>query len=325
MSAVVPRQPSNRQVILQMVKWGWTPGRKRGTKQVMIGPPVGAMKGVELLVAAGHQHESNPTTVFMEIVKLTTSGDLEAFWAGPPDLEAWADMVSQAEERERRNKEAAEAAEIAAMHERAQRSAVTEAARKRRDERVRAPIVVPGLPPAPTQERKPRNPRKEEPVPQGTRNSEVLAKDVLRVLIDNDRPMDSKSIANALGIEPSTKNLSDITNRGGYLTGRGLAVRVMNGTYRASTEGHAVAARIQHTVTQNNNNNGAAAFAPPAPSITEIITHPKVLQISTESIDDNIEAVLDLLLPDGFKAADLRFIAPWIEATKTMINQVKRS
>jgi hypothetical protein len=43
-----------------------------------------------------------------------------------------------------------------------------------------------------------------------------------------------------------------------------------------------------------------------------------------ESIDDTIEAVLDLLLPKGFRAADLRFIAPWVDATKAMIDQVQR-
>ena len=43
-----------------------------------------------------------------------------------------------------------------------------------------------------------------------------------------------------------------------------------------------------------------------------------------ESVDDVIEAVLDLLLPGGFKAQDLRVITPWIEATKKMVGTVAR-
>jgi len=41
-----------------------------------------------------------------------------------------------------------------------------------------------------------------------------------------------------------------------------------------------------------------------------------------ESVDDVIEAVLDLLLPQGFQAKDLRVILPWIEATKLMVGTV---
>lgn len=43
-----------------------------------------------------------------------------------------------------------------------------------------------------------------------------------------------------------------------------------------------------------------------------------------ETVDDVIEAVLDLLLPNGFKAQDLRVIQPWIEATKKMVGTVAK-
>jgi hypothetical protein len=46
--------------------------------------------------------------------------------------------------------------------------------------------------------------------------------------------------------------------------------------------------------------------------------------VAAESIDDTIEAVLDLLLPSGFKASHLRYIAPWVETTKRMVEEVTR-
>lgn len=50
----------------------------------------------------------------------------------------------------------------------------------------------------------------------------------------------------------------------------------------------------------------------------EIVTAPTPAQ----SMDDVLEAVLDLLLPNGFKARHMRFIQPWMTATQRMIEEV---
>ena len=141
------------------------------------------------------------------------------------------------------------------------------------------------------------------------------SQDVLEVLTRNDRPMTTNAIIKELGAETNPENVKMIASRAGYLVLRGLATRVMNGTYRAAAEGHAIAARISHDVHNDPVVNSVVPQTPPAQVAVNVVI---------ESIDDTIEAVLDLLLPNGFRAADLRFIAPWVETTKSMIAQVQR-
>lgn len=313
--SAIPRHPSNRKVIEQMMLWGWALGKRDNRWQTMVGAPIGATQGVTLAVASATQHDANPTTVFLEIYKLTCAGDAEAFWEGPPDPQFWSDTVKQARDRERKRKEVAQTDALARAAESAQHQAMLDRAATRRKERLHILPEVPELPPAPVKERKP---RKEESVPL-TSKTTVRSNDVFGVLVNNDKPMNISEIATAMGIEHTSRNLRDVTNRGGYLVSRGLATRVMNGTYRATQQGHAVAARIQHDVTQNDR---PTASKPP---VTHFVDVSVPVTIVAESIDDTIEAVLDLLLPGGFRAADLRFIAPWVEATKAMIAQVQRT
>jgi hypothetical protein len=94
----------------------------------------------------------------------------------------------------------------------------------------------------------------------------------------------------------------------------------MQGTYRISDRGKTNDARVQHdgihlrAVPQQPDPPAVTQQQPPAPEVARV----------AESVDDVIEAVLDLLLPQGFKAAHLRFIAPWVESTKRMVDAVGR-
>lgn len=322
-SSAIPRHPSNRRIIDQMMLWGWSLGKRDNRWQTMVGAPIGATQGVTLAVAASTQHDANPTSIFLEIYRLTTAGDGEAFWEGPPDPQFWADTVNQARRRERQRKEVEQTDVLAKAAEAAQHQAMLDRAATRRKERLHILPEVPELPPLPTKERKP---RKEESVPL-THNTKVRSNDVFGVLVNNDRPMNAKEIATVMGLDlADARNTRDVTNRCGYLVSKGLATRVMNGTFRATPQGHAVAARIQHEVTQHTDQPTAKAAAAKPPNIMPIMDlSPTPVSIVAESIDDTIEAVLDLLLPGGFRAADLRFIAPWVDATKTMISQVQRT
>jgi hypothetical protein len=210
---------------------------------------------------------------------------------------------------------------MAELTERAQRQAVLDAAKRRREERVASPKPVPPKTPAPTKARKPR--KEEPPMPKAflREPSMIKANMVFEVLVTNDRPMNNRAVAKELGVDAASQNLTDINNRFVYLQGKGLAERVMNGTYRATQKGHAIAARIQHDVSRVD--TPAPTAKPSAPTAQAAVPAPDT-QVVYESIDDTIEAVLDLLLPKGFRAADLRFIAPWVDATKAMIDQVQR-
>jgi hypothetical protein len=323
--SAIPRHPSNRKVIDQMMLWGWALGKRGGRWQQMIGAPIGATAGVTLAVCAATQHEANPTTVFLEIYRLTTSGDAEAFWEGPPDPQFWSDTVRQARDRERRRKEVEQTDALAKAAENAQRQAMLERAANRRKERLHILPDVPELPPEP----KARKPRKEEAVPtsQTPGYPTIRSSAVFDVLARNDRPMNAMAIVKELGLEENALNAKVVNDRCNYLQDKGLAVRVMNGVYRASPQGHAIAARIQHDVSNTNGSQPTAAPPNPTTLVTTSLdpgAEPRVISVAIESIDDTIEAVLDLLLPNGFRAADLRFIGPWVESTKVMIAQVQR-
>lgn len=313
----IPKHPSNRKIIEMLLLWGWALGKRRGQMQEMIGAPLGNTKGVTLAVAAASQHDANPTSVFLEIYQLTTDGDAEAFWEGPTDPQFWASVVKQARDREKRRKDEIQADALAKAAENAQRQAMLERAANRRRERLHVLPDVPVLP----EPAKARKPRKEEPMPTPKPSDRLIyvdpdkvkvrSTDVFNVLVTNDRPMNTAAIVKEMGLEPTVTNIRDVNNRCVYLANKQLAVRVLNGTYRATSQGHTIAARIQHDVSSLEHEQPRAA-PPPQVAVSQVV----------ESIDDVIEAVLDLLLPQGFRAADLRYIAPWVDSTKAMITQV---
>lgn len=317
----IPKHPSNRRIIEQMRLWGWAVGKQNGKWQQMLGPPVGDMKGVTIAVKPASQHDANPTDVFLEIYRITTAGDAEAFWDGPPDQQAWDDMLAQAWKREKARREQDQADALSRAAENAQRLAVQHRAEKRRQERLaeaakQTPNVSRETSAKPIT-KKPTT-KKESMIPErrliniDPAKVRLRSSDVLQVLVTKDRPMNHTALLKELNLEDNAQNRSDVSGRCCYLASKGLAVRVMAGTYRAAPDAHAIAARISHDV--HSDQPQTAAHSDPAPAVRQVV----------ESIDDTIEAVLDLLLPHGFRAADLRFIAPWVETTKTMVEEVSK-
>jgi hypothetical protein len=307
----IPRSPSNRSFIEQMLKWGWEVGKTDGTWQSMFSPPI-ASKQVRVRVRPATQHEANPTSVFLEVYRLTSNGDGELFWRGPSDM--WLQMLSM----EKAKAEKAKKDEYEASIAKAAKKAEAQAAQASPvlalvpDTQEGEPMVAP-----------PKNGKLRDPA-KGVR---LGAKDVLEVLTEHDGPMTVKSIGKALGLDMSDQqNIADVANRGSYLVTKGLAERVMQGTYRVSNEGKTIDARVQHDgIHRTTDTPVQRAFDMPAVTQHQAPAQkPEVVPVAqvAESVDDVIEAVLDLLLPQGFKASHLRFIAPWVEATKRMVQEV---
>lgn len=151
------------------------------------------------------------------------------------------------------------------------------------------------------------------------------SKQVLEVLCAHDVPMTVARIVAELGLPNTPDTVRVISNRCGYLAEQGLAERVMYGTYRVADKAKRTDVRVHHDSTPTAAPAPAAeAEAAPAPSpvTVPVVAEPRNVVTVAESVDDTIEAVLDLLLPDGFKASHLRYIAPWVEATKQMVSAV---
>jgi hypothetical protein len=275
----------------------------------MFSPPI-AEKQIRVRVKPATQHEANPTTTFRDVYKITCDGDAEMFWHGPSDM--WLQMLSM--ERAKAEKRAKDevAASLAKAAERAERMAA-DAAMKNQPVRVIAPEPERGAPVA--------NPKPGELLREAKAGTRVPSNAVLEILTEHDGPMTVKTIVAKMGLDTSNiRNTIDVANRCGYLTQKGLAERVMQGTYRISDRGKTNDARVQHdgihlrAVPQQPDPPAVTQQQPPAPEVARV----------AESVDDVIEAVLDLLLPQGFKAAHLRFIAPWVESTKRMVDAVGR-
>lgn len=297
-----PRHPSNRSFIEQMKQWGWETGKTDGQWQSMFSPPVTENR-VRIRVRPATQHQANPTTVFLDVYKITCDGDSEMFWRGPSAvwLEMLANEVRKAEQR-KRDQAAAELAKAA------QRAEAQRAEAERRNPPVRHLVSAPQI--EPTQEVTVAHEPTQQTDVRHVANAKLASKDVLDVLTAHDRPMSVKAIGAQLGLDTTDHQTKrDIANRAAYLVSRGLAERVMNGSYRIAKRGQAVDHRVRHDIE-------AEAREAPAVARQSVVT-------AIESIDDSMEAVLDLLLPEGFKASHLRFITPWMEATRRMVEAVR--
>jgi hypothetical protein len=314
----VPRQPSNRSVFEQMLRWGWTEGNSDGKWVSMYGPPIGETDGVRLRIRPATQHDANPATVFRDIYRLTTNGDPRLFWAGPGDMHR--QIISMALAEKEAQSKRIEEEKIAKAAARAERQAAEEAARRAR-EAVKVTVTTP------TPAIQPTEPEQEQPMTATTKgrvlDSFPASKVVLGVLAEFDRPTTVRELLIHFGYPTNADYTNAMSGRCSYLVSKGLATRVMYGSYRVANNASAISARVQHQVDPASPQTPPAA--PAAPAAPAQIAPPSVSPtVAAESIDDTIEAVLDLLLPSGFKASHLRYIAPWVETTKRMVEEVTR-
>jgi hypothetical protein len=280
-----------------MEKWGWEKGKSNGTWQSMHSPEIDGVLTVRVRVRPATQHDANPTSVFMEVYRLTTDGDGEMFWRGP--TEGWQQYLSMEKAKAAKRKKAEQEAALAKAAERAAaKAAEHKPVLTIVPEEKGGPMAVPNKEPKPVR---------------------LPSKDVLEVLTEHDGPMTVKSIGKKLGLDMTNpQNIEDVANRGAYLVSKGLAERVMQGTYRVANSARTIDARVQHDVQREAVPQHQAPAAEVAPRVQSPAS------VVVESIDDTIEAVLDLLLPQGFKASHLRYIAPWIEATRRMVEEVSK-
>lgn len=311
--SVIPRQPSNRRLIEQMKAWGWIEG-KTGKYLTMKAPVGDETVGVQ----PANKHDANATSIFLAIYRLTTQGDADLFWRGPSDL--WIEMLKEQRAADARKKEAH-------MHEqpRGQQAVPT----------TPMPAVARSVEPAAP----PVGSTKRPAYFTGKKYSST--KSVLEVLAASpNRSMDAEAICKKLGLDPTVEaERRSVSNTLSLLYKNGQVRRMKIGSYRCLTP-----PPQEMVLTADNQLRPVTPiiFDPPVDGVTQnsypiSVTHATVpatalinnsvfmaLKPAEESVDDVIEAVLDLLLPGGFKAQDLRVITPWIEATKKMVGTVAR-
>lgn len=302
----VPRHPSNRSLVEKMGEWGWRIV-KQGSKRWVLEAPYGDGR-VEVMPPA--LHEANPTSVFLDVYRLTSAGDPELFWRGPSRLAI--DMLNEhllAKKKEKQAREAAERekqAAVAAERAAAAPAPPTSVSNLR-------PVVVPSATPTP------------EPTPEPTPTVVFVTRpytkgrtsSVLDAVNASPRAMTIRQVASRIGLDVSDpgEHRRLIQALSG-LAREGKITRPAKGVYRrlatyaeAVTPAAPAAPELQPAPQEVAVPTSQPVEAPPAPA-------------AAESVDDVIEAVLDLLLPNGFQAKHLRVIAPWIEATKKMVEAV---
>jgi hypothetical protein len=313
---VVPRAPSNRAFYNKMRDWGWKETKKNGSWFTMAHP----LTGEKVNVRQPTQHEANPSSTFIEVYP-------EKFWSGPSSS-----YLHTLEKRAERKE-----AERAGLREGDKVTLATPAPHLVGvSTRFDAPKVTPPATAPKTTERGGNR--------VGTRTGNVTREEVLRVMNLLPAKMWTRpeilAVLESEGrvVEDRTKDLTDIANRVMALINGKIVTRLNRGEYwlTAHVPDHL---RVEAVVA---NAFKAAMKADPTPEMLTVIEdRPASTIVTTEeptmpapvpapatpasveaSIDDTIEAVLDLLLPDGFKASHLRYIAPWVEATKQMVTHV---
>ena len=309
--SVIPRMPSNRRFIVQMLAWGWKQ-KKSGGRYITMLAPMESKETVE--VQPPHKHDANATSTFLKVYQLTTQGDAELFWRGPNDL--WLEMIKDYEAREAKRK--AENMVISSTLERPVIDGTVHA----------APAPPPQVrAPEPSEEpvAPPDGPKKRGRTPGGVvaylRTADLLA------VMEVNRTLDTDQLCRRAGLDPN--DLSQrraVSNLLSTLTRAGKTRRMSVGKYRLVDDGVPRPAPLPTTLSPASSTLAHETIeTPPA---TATIIHNSVINNSAkpaeETVDDVIEAVLDLLLPNGFKAQDLRVIQPWIEATKKMVGTVAK-
>lgn len=284
--SATPRHPSNRSFITQMERWGWTI-RKSGELLTMRAP----LGNETVQVQPANKHDANATSVMMTVYRLTTQGDADLFWRGPSQM--WLDMIALKQEEE------------------------AAARRPRRPDPPVAHAVPEHAPP-------PADVKTEPPTPERARCKRMSTREgVYGVLAEHTGrgTLTATMVARRLGLDPNEEQeRRSVNNHLSALFLEGRVDRPKMGHYRVpsprpSRPGQeAVLSTPMPVVAQPV---APAAPAPPPPPAPAPVA-------PAESVDDVIEAVLDLLLPGGFKAQDLRVIQPWIDATKLMVGTVAR-
>jgi hypothetical protein len=124
------------------------------------------------------------------------------------------------------------------------------------------------------------------------------AKVVIDVLTESRSAITSNTLVQRTGLDQRT-----VDGAMSYLVKRGMVHRLGKGIYRPSET--------------------LIPADPPEPIEPEPHPAQAVAQAASDrDTDDLIEALLDLLFPDGLKAAQWKTIDTWVEATRQMLNGV---
>lgn len=299
--SATPRNPSNRSVITQMERWGWQ--IVKTGKYVTMRAPIG---DETVGVQAANKHDANATSVLLTIYRLTTQSDADLFWRGPSKL--WTDMIDaqRAKERDERRK-------------------------KLEQPEIKAHMPAAWDTPTPKEPTVPEPEPKQEPslIRANSKYVHMATREqVIEVLQTTGKTMDAAMICRRLGLNPlEERERRCVSNHLSALYLAGRIQRPKAGKYRVLAPISTVRpgpSPIAVTPTPAVARSVAPAAPPVAIVQNEVVFAARKGDESVDDVDDVIEAVLDLLLPQGFQAKDLRVISPWIEATKLMVGTVTR-
>jgi hypothetical protein len=283
-----PLHPSNRSVINRMKEWGWVVVRERGDRWALTLPGVKTVT-----VNAPTFHENNRTPIMREVVAATCGGDHSLFWnASPLDIEGM----------KRPEPTVAQVAAILAAPDTVSPPPAKEPAMPTEAPPVTGP--PPHVPLRGTSEADPTKP----PRTRQHGHTEI----VLNYLLSDGHTHTTGQIAEATGLSRDRVNKA-----AGYLVNVGAARRIKVGVYQVS-DATAAAARVEVT---HHDHHEEAFIGNPVPVVRE---SPAVVTVEWPADTENeVLDVLDLLLPDGFKAKHLPAIEEWKAATVRLLREVR--
>lgn len=353
----VPSHPSNRNVIHQAMKWGAVEEKVKGEETWLRTPT-----GERIKVKSAHSHLGNsPAEIDTLIDALGLSP--AAFWTGPwvlvrehldpvlppPATKPLGEVKALIALVRALIDEMAPVRDVRDTLDRIVKAAQGTAAQGWADEHVTAAIaeVDRGRPIitghdeaaflifldeqswAEKREQEQAQPEQEPDMPRPKKVTPAL-KAVKRVrryggathrifdlLTERGHPMSTYAISEALAIPRNT-----VSSACGHLTNGGHLRRLKSGVYeavKAAPAEHGVDVRFG--LIEGGAETEYEYRSEPTPEPIVIERKPPTV----DSIDDEVNTVLDLLFPDGMtiRAGDLPAINGWLESTKTILRQVR--
>lgn len=293
----VPTAPSNRHFIRQMIEWGCVVGKTTGDDTIMTFP-----NGKTITVRSARSHLGNKNSIFQEVYK--TFDGARAFWAGP-------NVVAESPVR---------------------------AAAKELPETPKRTVTPPGSEPVPTTK-----------APAAvTRRPHGISTAVFDLMIKHGQPLTVSEAAKRLNLTNR-----QVSSAMAYMASDDLKFirRIKNGVFELIENpphpdhrigidvqvGSTLKERVHATPPEvpvqrerrgevdtevDERGIGHVLVAPPAelPAPISNGNHS-----DPEVSDDEIYAMLDMLVPQGFKAVHYPSVERWVAATRDLVSALRRA
>lgn len=150
-------------------------------------------------------------------------------------------------------------------------------------------------------------------------NRMPTSKPCLDLLLGQDRPLTVEWMAETLGLTPD-----QVSKAMYYMIQQGLVKRVLNGMYQAVEHRYVQEDQDVRVDVDTQNVPRGPQIAPEAPPVPipapdpAPTVHPAVVDVLAPS-EQEIYEVLDLLVPQGFKARHYPAVHEWVQATRRLV------